>query len=126
MFSLAEIVDKLGCQIYTPVNYNPTKEVAFGFCADLMSDALMMMNTISEDGVLEHTLLITGLATNQSIRTAEMLDIEVILFVRGKVPSVPVLALAEEANITLLGTDLTMFTSSGIMHSLGMKGIADK
>lgn len=51
-------------------------EIKRAFAADLMSDVLRL-NT-------EEMLLITGLANLQVIRTAEMSDINFILFVRDK------------------------------------------
>lgn len=84
----------------------------------------MIMNTVKQEGVLEDTLLITGLATNQSIRTAEMLDIEVVLLVRGKIPASQVVELANESNIILLSTDLTMFNTSGLLYQEGIRGIS--
>ncbi|MGD9910015.1 MAG: hypothetical protein AB7U79_05385 [Candidatus Izemoplasmatales bacterium] len=123
MMTLEELVEKFQCHVYTTSIYNPMKTIKFGFCADLMSDALMIMNTVREEGILEETLLITGLATNQSIRTAEMLDVEVILLVRGKVPASQVVELAEESNIILLGTELTMFNTSGRLFQEGIRGI---
>ncbi|MCK7487882.1 MAG: hypothetical protein MZU97_22135 [Bacillus subtilis] len=73
----------------------------YAFCADLMSDALMIMSTVKDTGMLEKGVLITGLATNQSIRTAEMLDVEIVLLVRGKVPADQVVELASESNVLL-------------------------
>ena len=52
------------------------ENVDYAFASDLMSDVL----TIKTDDFL----LITGLANVQSVRTAEMSDVEYILFVRGK------------------------------------------
>jgi len=120
---LAEIVQKYNCTIYTQALYQPDKEIDFAFCSDLMSDALMIMSTVKESGVLEQSVLITGLTTNQSIRTAEMLDVEVVLLVRGKTPADQVIELAKESNIILLGTALTMFNVSGLMYQEGIKGI---
>jgi len=126
MITLEMIVEKYQCQVYTKGIYNPHKEIRFGFCSDLMSDALMIMNTVRDEGILEATLLITGLATNQSIRTAEMLDVEAILLVRGKIPAEQVIELAEESNIILLGTELTMFNTSGLLYLEGIRGISAK
>lgn len=120
---LAEIVQKYNCTIYTEALYQPDKEIEFAFCSDLMSDALMIMSTVKESGMLEQSVLITGLTTNQSIRTAEMLDVEVVLLVRGKTPADQVIELAKESNIILLGTALTMFNVSGLMYQEGIKGI---
>ena len=66
------------------------------FASDLMSDALAMIN----DG--EETILITGLANMQSLRTAEMLDITTILFVRNKMPDEDMINLAKDLGMQTL------------------------
>jgi hypothetical protein len=121
--TIGEIVRLFDCVVYTPDLYDPERIVDHAFCADLMSDALMIMSTVTDQGLLERGALITGLATNQSIRTAEMLDVGVVLLVRGKVPASPVVVLANESNILLLGTTKTMFNASGMMYERGVRGI---
>jgi predicted transcriptional regulator len=88
-----------------------------------MSDALVIMNSVKDDRILDHSILITGLATQQSIRTAEMLDVNVVLLVRGKVPSQKVIELALDSNIILISTEYTMFNISGMMYQNGIRGI---
>jgi hypothetical protein len=88
-----------------------------------MSDALVIMNSVEDDRILQETILITGLTTNQSIRTAEMLDVDVVLLVRGKIPSLKVIELAKSLGVMLLSTDYTMFNVSGLMYQDGIKGI---
>ncbi|MBS7526966.1 hypothetical protein KHM83_09770 [Fusibacter paucivorans] len=90
-------------------------EVSSAFGSDLMSDVLAYVE--------ENTLLITGLINQQVIRTAEMLDLKAILFVRGKVPCDEVVALANEKEIVLLTTKHTLFTVSGILYKEGLKGL---
>ncbi len=119
---LAEIITKYNCKVYTP-SLLREKDINYGFCSDLMSDALMIMNSVDNPKVLEETILITGLTTNQSIRTAEMLDVEVVLLVRGKIPSLKVVDLAIESKVILLSTEYTMFNVSGMMFKDGIKGI---
>lgn len=119
---LAEIITKYNCKVYTPTLLRE-KDIQYGFCSDLMSDALMIMNSVDNPKILEETILITGLTTNQSIRTAEMLDVEVVLLVRGKIPSLKVVDLAIESRVILLSTEYTMFNVSGMMYQDGIKGI---
>jgi hypothetical protein len=119
---LAEIITKYNCKVYTPTLLRE-KDIQYGFCSDLMSDALMIMNSVDNPKILEETILITGLTTNQSIRTAEMLDVEVVLLVRGKIPSLKVVDLAIESKVILLSTEYTMFNVSGMMYQDGIKGI---
>ncbi|MCK5388381.1 MAG: hypothetical protein KAJ22_03775, partial [Candidatus Izimaplasma sp.] len=68
-----------------------------------------------------HGALVTGLVTNQALRTAEILDLETIIFVRGKTPSQSVIDLADEIGITLVSTKLTMYRTSGLLYMNGVK-----
>ncbi len=119
---LSDIIKKYRCTVYTP-ELLKEKTITYAFCTDLMSDALMILNTVSNPKIIEQSILITGLATNQAIRTAEMLDGEVVLLVRGKRPSAKVIELAIESNILLIGTCHTMFNVSGNLFRDGIKGI---
>ncbi|ACB83690.1 DRTGG domain-containing protein [Natranaerobius thermophilus] len=90
-------------------------EVAFG--TDLMSDVLAFF------GESDNTLLLTGLTNLQVIRTAELLDINAIIFVRGKEPKDELIKEAEECGITLLSTDYTLYEASGLLFTHGLRGI---
>jgi len=75
-----EIVDILKAkEIYIDDQAIYQKDYKKGFSSDLMSDALALLKNETEE-----VLFITGLANVQSLRTAEVLDIDTILFVRGK------------------------------------------
>ncbi len=119
---LNEIIGLMDATSYTP-SLMKDKEVRFAFCSDLMSDALVIMNSVKDPKILDHTILITGLATQQSIRTAEMLDVDVVLLVRGKIPSEKVILLAKESGVILLSTETTMFNASGILYEQGLRGV---
>ena len=84
------------------------------FSCDLMSDVLAFSTP--------HSLLLTGLANQQVIRTAEVAGMLGIVFVRGKRPSQPVLELAEEFSLPVLLTRLSMFEASGRLFSRGLRG----
>ncbi|MDR3130347.1 MAG: hypothetical protein LBU18_02245 [Treponema sp.] len=81
--------------------------------ADLMSDVMAF--------VKDRVLLLTGLVNPQVIRTAELLDIHCIIFVRGKSPSRDMIDMAEESNIILGGTRLPMFLACGKLYEAGLK-----
>lgn len=93
---------------------NSTLDIQFAFSSDMMSDVLAYAD--------RHMMLITGLANPQTIRTAEMLDIGCVLYVRGKKPADAAISLAEELGITVLGTDMTMFETSGLLYQAGIRG----
>ena len=86
----------------------------FVFSSDMMSDVL----AYAED----QSVLITGLCNPQVVRTAEMLDIVCIIFVRGKTPDEHMLKLAEAKSIVILCTTHFMFTTCGILYSNGLRG----
>ena len=54
------------------------REVRYAFASDMMSDVLAHVG--------EDTMILTGLINSQSVRTAEMLDVPCLVFVRGKIP----------------------------------------
>lgn len=123
MLKIKDIVRLLECDVFTPSLLNEEKEIEYAFSADLMSDTLYVLNKVKNDDLLEKTLLITGLATNQSVRSAEILDVEVVLIVRGKTPSQSVIEQAIEGNILLLGSKSTMFNADGLLFKSGIRGI---
>ena len=71
--------------------------------------------------VKEKVLLLTGLVNPQVIRTAALLDIHAIIFVRGKSPSRDMIDMAEESDIILAGTKLPMFLSCGKLYEAGLR-----
>ena len=89
-------------------------DAQFAFSADMMSDVLAYCG--------KRTVPITGLCTPQVVRTAEMLDIVCIIFVRGKLPDENMLALARGKSIAVLATDHYMFTACGILYEHGLRG----
>lgn len=121
---LSEVVEVLNATIFTPENYDGDKVVDFAFGSDMMSDALMLLRT-APDEFFERGILLTGLVTRQSVRTAEMLDFGVVLIVRGKKPNDNVYDAAREAGVTLIGTDASMFSASGKLYALGVRGVSD-
>lgn len=121
---LEELVTLLKAEVFTPENYAPEMEVSFAFGSDMMSDALMLLRT-APDEFFERGILLTGLVTRQSVRTAEMLDFKVVLLVRGKKPNENVYDAAKEANIVLLGTNEAMFSASGKLYEKGIRGVSD-
>ena len=61
-----------------------------------------------------------GLINPQVIRTAEMMDIKVIIFVRGKRPTECMINLASKG-IILMSTKHPMFTACGKLYSEGLR-----
>ena len=70
--------------------------------------------------VKKRAVLLTGFLDPQVIRTAKMMDVICIVFVRGKTPNEEILKVAEEMKIVVLSTNLKMFQSCGILYSAGL------
>ena len=81
---------------------------------DLMSDVLAY--------VKDQAVLLTGLVNTQVVRTAEMMDMHCIVFVRSKQPTPEIVELAEESGIVLLATPKRMYEACGILYSNGLGG----
>lgn len=90
------------------------EEVRSACGSDMMSDVL----AFSKD----HSVLLTGLCNPQVIRTAEMLDIVCIVFVRGKQPDRAMLSMAGERNLIIFSTGHRMFTACGLLYAAGLHG----
>lgn len=88
-------------------------EFECAFASDLMSDVL----TTQADGML----LLTGLANVQTIRTAEMSDIQGVVIVRNKAVSPEMIDLARENDIVLFACKVSMFKASGLLYEKGLK-----
>jgi hypothetical protein len=67
-------------------------------------------------------LMITGLTTIHSVRTALIAYIPAIVYVRGARPDEATIRLAREKKIALLATALGMFDCCGILHRHEIKG----
>ena len=81
---------------------------------DLMSDVLAY--------VKDQAVLLTGLVNTQVIRTAVMMDMICIVFVRSKKPTEEILKLAEESGIVVMTTDKRLYEACGILYSNGLVG----
>ena len=81
---------------------------------DLMSDVLAY--------VKDQAVLLTGLVNPQVIRTAVMMDMICIVFVRSKMPSEEILSLAKESGIVIMTTDKRLYEACGILYSNGLIG----
>ena len=90
------------------------QEVRSACGSDMMSDVL----AFSKD----HSVLLTGLCNPKVIRTAEMLDIVCLVFVRGKVPDDSVIQMAKDRDLVVLATGHRMFSSCGMLYAAGLGG----
>ena len=96
---------------------NLGKHVYSAFGCDLMSDVLAY--------VTDQSVLLTGLVNPQVIRTALMMDMVCIIFVRSKAPNQEMLDLAKENGIVMMSTEKTLYNTCGILYSNGLVGIKE-
>ena len=82
--------------------------------SDMMSDVLAY--------VKDQAVLLTGLVNSQVIRTAEMMDMVCIVFVRSKKPTEDMIELARESGIVLMTTEKRMYEACGLLYKSGLVG----
>ena len=82
--------------------------------SDMMSDVLAF--------VKNQAVLLSGLVNIQVVRTADMMDMVCIVFVRGKMPDEDMLTLAKRKGMVLLSTKHRMFTACGLLWDNGLRG----
>jgi predicted transcriptional regulator len=115
--TLKEIKEILNAEVLVGGEYLDS-EVRDAFAADLLSDVLAFAK--------EGTLLITGITNPQVIRTAEMLELMGIVFVRGKRPDGDAMRLAQMKKVPLLSTRYIMFETCGRLFKNGVAGCIEK
>ncbi len=94
--------DKLGTHVYSACG------------SDMMSDVLAY--------VKDQAVLLTGLVNPQVVRTAEMMDMKCIVFVRSKLPTEEMISLARDCGIVLMATKKRMYEACGLLYSNGLVG----
>lgn len=93
---------------------NTGKHVYSACGSDMMSDVLAY--------VKDQAVLLTGLVNAQVVRTAEMMDMVCVVFVRNKMPTEEMITLAKEHNLVLISTEKRMYDACGILYSAGLTG----
>ena len=112
-FTVGNIAEALDAELCTR-NADTRISVSAACASDLMSDVLAFGAPKS--------ILLTSLASPQAVRTAEVADLLAVCFVLGKTPGEEAIRLAEECNIPLMTTKLSLFSASGVLHKLGLSG----
>lgn len=115
--TLAEVKAIVQADVLT--SYIDLSQQVCAVCAsDMMSDVLAFAES--------KTLVLTGLATNQTLRTAEIADAAAIVFVRGKRPDAEVITIAEQKKIPLLVTEFCMHDACGLLYLKGLRGVTEQ
>lgn len=110
--TIQEIADLLDAKIHTADKELLKRDIENAFGSDMMSDVLAFAD--------EGSVLLSGLLNPQVIRTAHMLDMPCIVFVRGKAATPEILALAEDSHIVVLETPLRMYGACGRLYRAGL------
>ncbi len=109
--TIHDIAKLLGAEVYC-CEENADSEVHSACGSDMMSDVLMY--------VKNQAVLLTGLMNVQAVRTAEMMDMKCVVFVRHKKPSADMIELAKDTGIVVMSTPLRMFEACGILYANGL------
>ena len=91
-------------------------EVYSACCSDMMSDVLAY---VKDQGVL-----LTGLFNPQVIRTASMMDMICVVFVRDKAPTEEMVELARECGIVVMCSPMRAYEACGHLYYSGLRGNA--
>lgn len=91
------------------------REVNSACGSDMMSDVLAY--------VKDQAVLLTGLVNPQVVRTAEMMDMVCVVFVRSKMPTEEIVRLARESHMVILATHKRMYEACGKLYAAGL-GVA--
>lgn len=108
-----DVKEALGARVICGEEYLD-RQVHTACGSDMMSDVLAF--------VKDQSVLLTGLCNLQVIRTAEVMDIICIVFVRGKKPDEGMIELAKDSSIVLLTTGHRMFSACGMLYEKGLRG----
>lgn len=111
--TIKDVSNLLKCEVVCNEKYLD-REIHTACGSDMMSDVLAF--------VKDQSVLLTGLVNTQVIRTADMMDMLCIVFVRGKKPDEEMIELAKERKIVLMTCDHRMFTACGLLWENGLRG----
>ncbi|MCD8300965.1 MAG: hypothetical protein LUC41_07345 [Clostridiales bacterium] len=104
--TIGKVIELLDAEPIGEVDRNVEIDTICG--SDMMSDVLAFIK--------KDALLLTGLANLQTIRTAEMMDIVCVCFIRGKEPSDEMIEMAADCGVYLIKSDLRMYDACGILY----------
>ena len=82
--------------------------------SDMMSDVLAY--------VKDQAVLLTGLVNLQVVRTAAMMDMRCVVFVRGKKPTDDIVEFARDNGMVVLASEERMYPACGKLYANGLVG----
>lgn len=108
---ISEIKELLGAELLCGEEFLD-HDVYSACCSDMMSDVLAY---VKDQGVL-----LTGLVNPQVIRTASMMDMVCIVFVRSKVPTSEMIELARDCGIVVMKSRYRAYEACGHLYTAGL------
>ena len=108
---ISDIMDLLEAEVLCGEEHLD-REVHSACGSDMMSDVLAY--------VKDQAVLLTGLVNPQVVRTAEMMDMVCIVFVRSKVPTEEMINLACDSGIILMKSKKRMYEACGKLYASGL------
>jgi hypothetical protein len=111
--TISDVKKALNCRVFCGED-RMDEEIHSACGSDMMSDVLAY--------VKDQSVLLTGLVNPQVVRTADMMDMLCIVFVRGKEPDGMMIQLAQSRGIVLMNTSLRMFDACGALWDSGLRG----
>ena len=115
--NLEKIMKILGAEVCCGTVRNDW-DIAMVGASDLMSDVLTFIQP--------DALLLTGLTNPQVVRTADVAEVKVICFIRGKKPTEETIELAYDKGIVLFKTQCSMFKACGRLYRAGLADCLQK
>jgi len=115
--TLRELADILEAEVISG-EQQLDEEFSFAGASDLMSDVL----AFGKPGIV----LLTGLASTQSLRIADIIEAKAVVYVRGRRPAKEGIQFAEKKKIPILSTDFLMYRACGLLYRQGILGIGDR
>nr|WP_321500430.1 DRTGG domain-containing protein [uncultured Dethiosulfovibrio sp.] len=109
---LDQLADFIDAEVVHGQEMLESIEIEQVYGADLMSDVL----AFAQPG----SLLLTGLTNIQIVRTAQMMDLPAVVFVRGKYPQKEAVDLAISLDMPVMVCHKSMFEACGILFREGL------
>ncbi len=69
----------------------------------------------------DNAVLLTGLTNLQVVRTAEIVDVKAIIFVKGRCPRKEAIRLAQELDLPVLLTNLSLAETCALLREAGLQ-----
>ena len=111
---ISEIRDALRAQVLVGEEFLDQEVIGAGG-ADLMEDIL--------SAVAKGAVLLTGLTSDDVVRTAKIAGVSAVVFVRGKQPQESTVELARSFGLPLLLTHASLFVACGRLYMNGLRGL---